>query len=167
MNLIRRVKCLNFCLLRRSCEICLIWMNLQETKGFNLHVSCVFSAAKLRFMLNFVLTTAQLMRKAAVTDIVELLCNNETRQCKSFPTYYSNVQPCPIQIPLNALTCLEYCFRGSGNQAWIDFEITLRRRESSTVSVLSQVNYSYMHIGHTPIYLYVMTLFMNILLIGL
>ena len=92
-------------------------MNLQETKGFNLHVSCGFSAAKLRFMLKFVLTTAQLMRKAAVNGIVELVRNNETRQYKSFPTYYSTLQPCPIQISLNAVTCLEYCFRGSGNQA--------------------------------------------------
>ena len=79
---------------------------MQKMKGFNLRASCRFSAAKLRFILKFVLTTAaQLMRKAAANGAVELPSNTVPKQCKSFPSSYRprTTVPYPNSTPFSQL----------------------------------------------------------------
>jgi len=105
VNLIRPVKGLRCYLQRRSCDIYFMRRNVQKMKRFNLRASCRFSTAKLRFILKFVLTAAQLMRKCAANGAVEFPSNTLPKQCKSFPSSYRprTTVPSPNSTPFSQL----------------------------------------------------------------
>ena len=77
----------------------------RKWKGFNWRASCQFAAAKLGFILKLMLTTAQLMRKAAAYGAVEIHSNTVPKQCKSFPSSYRprTTVPTPNSTPFSQL----------------------------------------------------------------